>query len=384
MNNSYFIKYINYKDEYLKLINIQKGGKVKKKYTAYLTNYFIKDTPNILKILKDRKIKVEDKWVNNNKKKLQKYHFIFYHKIGSIKWNDIHSYCRLINYLQLSIPLSNKKSMYEICLKNKKLLKYVPKTFFNVKRIPSNIKYIISKGVDDTGGKGIIIQKNKNIKYIKNHIYQEYISNPLLLDGLKFDFRMYVFLNYDKKLYLYPRFIIRRSRYPYTLNTLDQRIHLTNSSIQYKSEKRIGNIKSILKKEELSETNKKFFKLYEKEYGNVKEMKDTLYKQVINIVKLLFYTYKKQNFSHNNNYKIDFNIRKGFQLYGIDLMFTNKLKLYLIEFNASPGLNYIGKNDINKLHADLIENIFKLAIDPIINYDNKKENKFIEILDLSD
>jgi len=171
----------------------------------------------------------------------------------------------------------------------------------------------------------------------------------LLIGGTKFDFRMYLLLNYDKKLYFYPHFIIRRSRYPYTLKTLDPRIHLTNNHLQVQSNKPIGDIKSILKKEELTETDEKFFELYEKEYGNLKELKDTLYEQAIDITKLIFHTYKNQNFSYkNNNYKKDFNIGKGFQVFGIDLMFDNKLNLYLIEMNASPQLNFNEQNLMNK------------------------------------
>ena len=362
-------------------------NKVKKhpeSYTIYLSPFFIKDTPNILNIIEKRNLILEQKWKIGNAEILKNYHFVFNHKFGSIKWDTIRQESRLVNYLQLSIPLVDKLSFYNIFSKNKKLLTYLPKTFINIKSIPKNIKYIISKDKLGTGGKGIIIKERKDIVFQKDHIYQEYIYNPLLIGGTKFDFRMYLLLNYDKKLYFYPHFLIRRARYPYTLKNLDPRIHLTNNHIQVKSNKPIGNIKSILTNKELIETDEKFFELYEKEYGNLKELKDTLYEQAIDITKLIFHTYKNQNFSYkNNNYKKDFDIGKGFQVFGIDLMFDDKLNLYLIEMNASPGLNDPGNKNINILNilnTELMENVFKLTIDPIINYDNKKENKFIEII----
>ena len=107
----------------------------KKSYTIYLSPFFIKDTPNILNIIEKRNLILEQKWKIGDAEILKNYHFVFNHKFGSIKWDTIRQESRLVNYLQLSIPLVDKLSFYNIFSKNKKLLTYLPKTFINIKNI---------------------------------------------------------------------------------------------------------------------------------------------------------------------------------------------------------------------------------------------------------
>ena len=80
----------------------------------------------------------------------------------------------------------------------------------------------------------------------QNLIVQKYITNPFLVNGLKFDLRLYVLLtSIDPiKLYLYDDGLVRFATKPFTMdeNNLNNKyIHLTNYAINKKSEEFVQN-----------------------------------------------------------------------------------------------------------------------------------------------
>lgn len=68
--------------------------------------------------------------------------------------------------------------------------------------------------------------------------FQRYIQNPMLIDGRKFDLRLYVLVTSMEPLrvYLFEEGLVRLSTKKYTLKNLRSRFtHLTNYSINKKS-----------------------------------------------------------------------------------------------------------------------------------------------------
>jgi len=87
-------------------------------------------------------------------------------------------------------------------------------------------------------GRGISLVANiAEVQYAENSIIQKYIHNPLLLDGYKFDLRLYVLVTSFAPLeaFLYRRGYARLSSRPFTADVAhiaDKFVHLTNSSVQ--------------------------------------------------------------------------------------------------------------------------------------------------------
>ena len=97
-------------------------------------------------------------------------------------------------------------------------------------------------------GKGIyLINKLEDVGNINNSIAQRYITNPLLIDGLKFDLRIYVLVaGCDPlRIYIYEEGLARFATEAYNLpseqNMQDRFMHLTNYAVNKMSDKFIQN-----------------------------------------------------------------------------------------------------------------------------------------------
>lgn len=106
-----------------------------------------------------------------------------------------------------------------------------------------NKLWIIKPGENTNRGKGI--QVWENIKQIRDYInsntrssyiIQKYITNPLLIDGRKFDIRwfaVFTSVNGMKKGYFYQGGYLRTSSHKFELDDVEDRfIHLTNDAVQ--------------------------------------------------------------------------------------------------------------------------------------------------------
>lgn len=72
-------------------------------------------------------------------------------------------------------------------------------------------KFYIVKPESSCQGRGIFLMKrNEQVNPNDHVIIQEYINNPCLIDGLKFDFRIYVLLKSINplRIYMYPEVFI--------------------------------------------------------------------------------------------------------------------------------------------------------------------------------
>ena len=188
------------------------------------------------------------------------------------------------------------------------------------------------------GGKGITFTESK----ILDGVVQEYIQNPLLYNGRKFDIRVFAMMSGDKpNMYMVPMLLCRTSSYPFTLNNFDNLyIHITNHVIQKESPD---------------------YEKYEK--GNILILNLDILPQIKEIIKDVF------------NASLPYIgplYKTSFEIFGFDFMVTDTMKVKLIEVNENPSLKFD-----NPEVDTLIKNIILDAID--ISMFNKSPKEFIKI-----
>ena len=109
-------------------------------------------------------------------------------------------------------------------------------------RAPGSMNWWILKPAGSSRGRGIsLLNDIGKVTYGDTAIIQRYIYNPFLLDGYKFDLRLYVLVTSFNPLeaFIYDDGFVRIATVPYSTDPADLHnkfIHLTNSSIQKDNE----------------------------------------------------------------------------------------------------------------------------------------------------
>lgn len=161
-----------------------------------------------------------------------------------------------INHFPGSYLLCKKNFLASHLLKIQQILPeaydFFPKTWilpFNYNNLQeyseasSYKKVFIAKPEASCQGRGIFLTKkvSKTLNERENYVVQEYIRNPFLIDGFKFDLRLYVLVkNIDPlKVFLYKdglaRFATQPFQKPQKKNFMNLFMHLTNYSINKKN-----------------------------------------------------------------------------------------------------------------------------------------------------
>jgi tubulin polyglutamylase TTLL4 len=121
----------------------------------------------------------------------------------------------------------------------------------------NNVLYIL-KPVASSCGRGIkVIGKKTKINRKDGILASKYVCNPHLINGLKYDLRVYVLVtSFDPlRVYVYNEGLTRFATEKYTLNPNDLKkkfIHLTNFSVNKKSENFKQNVGAGSEEEENS------------------------------------------------------------------------------------------------------------------------------------
>ncbi|XP_072794975.1 tubulin polyglutamylase TTLL6 isoform X2 [Vicugna pacos] len=249
--------------------------------------------------------------------------------------------------------------MSEICRKDLlarnmgRMLKMFPKDFHffprtwclpadwgdlqNYSRSRKNKTYICKP---DSGcqGRGIFItQTVKEIKPGEDMICQLYISKPFIIDGFKFDLRIYVLMTSCDPLRIFAyneglaRFATTFYSHPCTDNLNDICMHLTNYSINKHSSNFLQDGHSGSKRK-LST-----FNAYMQSHGyNVeqiwRDIEDVIVKTIISAHPVIKHNYHTCFPSHTLN-------SACFEILGFDILLDHKLKPWLLEVNHSPSFS---------------------------------------------
>lgn len=196
---------------------------------------------------------------------------------------------------------------------------------------------------------------------------QTYVDQPLLLDGFKFDFRVYVLLDSIQPLrfHVYREGISRFCTRPYVppdpSNLDDVFSHLTNYSLQIKSEDFQQNNGKSEEKEEVSSKRSISMVLRQLQAQGVPVDVDRFWSDIEDICAKTFLallpTFRARFKAVFPRWTSD-KASPCFQTFGFDLMLDCDLKLWLLEINARPSLEYNSLFDL-ALKQNMLEKALK-------------------------
>ncbi|XP_035262932.1 tubulin polyglutamylase ttll6 isoform X2 [Anguilla anguilla] len=197
-------------------------------------------------------------------------------------------------------------------------------------------KTYICKPDSGCQGRGIFITKsNKDIRPGEHMICQVYISRPFIIDGFKFDLRIYVLVTSCDpfRIFLYDeglaRFCTTQYNEPTNSNMEDVCMHLTNYAINKHSENFVRDDDTGSKRK-LSTFNKYLEVMrYDKEKIWA-DIEDVIIKTLISAHPILKHNYHTCFPNHASG-------SACFEILGFDVLLDHRLKPWLLEVNHSPS-----------------------------------------------
>lgn len=199
--------------------------------------------------------------------------------------------------------------------------------------------------------------EKQNIRLDERWVIQKYISNPLLMEGRKFDMRVNTIITDDYDIYFGNEIFVRTSSLPYVKHTLENNeanlaTHVTNNSFQ----KKIPELYGIYEEANVLSTDQ-LQNYFDLSYG----------KDVVNIRRDFFPRWKEIIIDVFMSIREDIKERKSqrrfYEIIGFDFMIDENFKTWLIEANQNPQLGWGTKWSYEYLPF-FTEEVFKKAIDP--------------------
>uniref|UniRef100_A0A4W6DZ26 Tubulin tyrosine ligase-like family, member 6 n=2 Tax=Lates calcarifer TaxID=8187 RepID=A0A4W6DZ26_LATCA len=190
----------------------------------------------------------------------------------------------------------------------------------------------------DTGcqGKGIFITKSsKDIPPGEHMICQVYISRPLIIDGYKFDLRIYVLVTSCDPFSIFmfneglARFCTTQYNEPTHGNVDDVCMHLTNYSINKHSENFVRD-EDTGSKRKLSTLNKHLESISCNTEKLWNDIEDVIIKTLISAHPILKHNYHTCFPNHTTG-------SACFEILGFDVLLDHRLRPWVLEVNHSPS-----------------------------------------------
>lgn len=230
-----------------------------------------------------------------------------------------------------------------------------------------HVKWIV-KPPASSQGKGIYLVDSINeVPIDENCIISKYIENPLLINDLKFDIRIYVLVtSYEPlRIYMYEEGLARFASEPYNLLSKKNKFsHLTNYSLNKHNENFVQNqdyrnddvghkwsLSALCRHLEAEgvDTELMWMRIY-----------DLIIKTIIASEPAVVAACKKSSLHHNS----------CFDLFGFDVILDSGLKPWLLEVNLSPSLSTDSPLDYHIKSNLLIDSFNLMGIGPL---ERKKE-----------
>ena len=277
------------------------------------------------------------------------------------------------NHFPMTWQLSRKDNLYNnyynMKLKFPDDYNYMPETYV----LPRDYEIFVNEKLKDfdlndetrlwllkpcasSRGRGIrLLTDKENIP--KKIIATHYIHNPHLINGRKYDMRLYLLVTgyCPLKIYLFDNGLARFCSEEYDLNPekmSDRYIHLTNYSIN-KTSANFEQNNSV--SDEFGDkwtlfTLRKYFEKNKLDFDGVwKKIKDIIIKVILSVTDIAIPLIKSFKLSSGNL----------FELYGVDILLDETLNPWLMEVNLNPSLNCDSQLDL-KVKSKLLTDIFNI------------------------
>ena len=205
--------------------------------------------------------------------------------------------------------------------------------------LSSNNEVLICKPPNLSQGKGIFLTKNLS-DIPENCVVQKYLDNPYLIDGFKFDLRIYVLITgFDPlRVYIHKDGLVRLATNSYCkptdMNMQNVFMHLTNYAINKSSSNYIHNKKDSDDFTGHKRSLKKFMKNLKEQGENVEKLKnridDIILKTLSTVQPFLSHMYRSSQ-------PTDSYSAICFQILGFDIFLDHRLRPSLLEVNHTPS-----------------------------------------------
>jgi hypothetical protein len=228
----------------------------------------------------------------------------------------------------------------------------------------------ISKPGGGARGDGIVVI-DKLPSGGSGRVVQQYIDNPLLINGLKFDLRFYVTVTSldPLRIYVHENGLVRLATEPY-LQNLEQignrSAHLTNFSINRHNA-------AFAATDDLSRdgtgnkwTHRPFWPFLESvgfDPADIKKKIDDAFVIVIMAARETFMEQKSHRFS--------------FEVFGFDVMLDARGNIYVLEVNVTPAMGTSSKLDLF-VKGPVLRDLFNLALIPKTSESHAKVERILE------
>ena len=285
-----------------------------------------------------------------------------------------------VNHFPRSHEITRKDFMYKNLAKMQVLhgaraFDFVPKTYI-MPQDAGQLEYEMNlmeatwiiKPSASSQGKGIFLTSRFSEVPKKDHVVSQYIENPLLIDGLKFDLRIYVAITCFNplRIYMYKEGLVRFATQKYNNTGKGRFMFLTNYSVNKYSENFVENNSATEdgkgSKWSITALRKLFAEQGIEDEKLWAKIKDLVIKAILSIEGLVF-SGCEMHLPYRSN---------CFELLGFDVLIDDTLNPWLLEVNLSPSMNCDAPID-QKIKGEMISDLFTLT--GIVSVSHRHNNK---------
>jgi len=224
----------------------------------------------------------------------------------------------------------------------------------------SKPKWIVKPPASARGYGIKVIHKWSQVPKKRPVVAQRYVSKPYLINGCKFDLRIYVYVSsYDPlRIYIFQDGLVRFATTKYSSSSKsfsNKFIHLTNYSINKKN-------LSVYNTDDINNNEESSYKWSLKTLWSYLYKNGHDYRKVWQTIKdiatkAIICGEAAVNSQLKQNLKSRYSCH---ELFGLDILLDNNLKPWLLEVNISPSLHSQSKLD-KSIKGQLVKDIFNIC-----------------------